>query len=59
MHEYSQKNPFRPFCCERCKLIDLGQWADEKFRIPSEEAVPGSQEKAPAADRKPSEDEEI
>ncbi len=59
MHEYSQKNPFRPFCSERCKLIDLGQWADEKFRIPSEEAVPGSQENPPAADRNSSEDEEI
>ena len=25
---------FRPFCCERCKLIDLGDWADEKHAIP-------------------------
>jgi endogenous inhibitor of DNA gyrase (YacG/DUF329 family) len=31
---YSQTNPFRPFCSERCKLIDLGAWADEKYRIP-------------------------
>lgn len=29
------KNPFRPFCSERCKLIDLGAWADQKFSIPS------------------------
>ena len=27
-------NPFRPFCSERCKLIDLGQWATESYRIP-------------------------
>jgi hypothetical protein len=27
-------NPYRPFCSERCKLIDLGQWATEKYRIP-------------------------
>jgi endogenous inhibitor of DNA gyrase (YacG/DUF329 family) len=27
-------NPFRPFCCERCKLIDLGGWAAEDYRIP-------------------------
>jgi endogenous inhibitor of DNA gyrase (YacG/DUF329 family) len=27
-------NVWRPFCSERCKLIDLGQWADEKFKIP-------------------------
>ncbi|HEX5359993.1 MAG TPA: DNA gyrase inhibitor YacG [Fluviicoccus sp.] len=29
-----QDNPFRPFCCERCKLIDLGGWAAESYRIP-------------------------
>lgn len=23
-----------PFCSERCKLIDLGRWADEQYRIP-------------------------
>jgi len=27
-------NPHRPFCSERCKLIDLGKWASEGFRIP-------------------------
>ncbi|MGC1507952.1 DNA gyrase inhibitor YacG [Ketobacter sp.] len=27
MLEWSEKNPFRPFCSERCKLIDLGEWA--------------------------------
>jgi hypothetical protein len=27
-------NPFRPFCSKRCKLIDLGAWAGEKYRIP-------------------------
>ncbi len=32
--EYSTANPFRPFCSERCKLMDLGDWASEKFRIP-------------------------
>jgi endogenous inhibitor of DNA gyrase (YacG/DUF329 family) len=26
-------NPFRPFCSERCKLIDLGKWAGEEYRI--------------------------
>lgn len=34
------ENPFRPFCSERCKLIDLGEWADEKHRIPGEKAQP-------------------
>jgi len=27
-------NRWRPFCSERCKLIDLGQWATEKYRVP-------------------------
>ena len=36
---YSPENPFRPFCSERCKLIDLGQWATESYRIPDNEAA--------------------
>lgn len=31
-------NPFKPFCSERCKLIDLGKWADETHRIPGRAA---------------------
>lgn len=27
-------NPHRPFCSDRCQLIDLGAWADERYRIP-------------------------
>ena len=27
----------RPFCSPRCKLIDLGQWLDESYRIPVDE----------------------
>ncbi|MFN3398251.1 MAG: DNA gyrase inhibitor YacG [Sulfurimicrobium sp.] len=34
---YSTGNPYRPFCSRRCKLIDLGQWANEEFRIPEVE----------------------
>ena len=26
-------NPFRPFCSERCKLIDLGNWSSGKYVI--------------------------
>ena len=26
-------DPFMPFCSERCKLIDLGNWASEKYVI--------------------------
>lgn len=28
--------PFRPFCSERCRLIDLGEWASESHRITGE-----------------------
>ena len=27
---------FRPFCSERCRLIDLGQWLDESYTVPVE-----------------------
>jgi uncharacterized protein len=27
-------NPHRPFCSDRCQLIDLGGWAEERYRIP-------------------------
>jgi endogenous inhibitor of DNA gyrase (YacG/DUF329 family) len=30
---WDTNNRFRPFCCERCKMIDLGKWADEEFRV--------------------------
>lgn len=26
-------NLFRPFCSKRCKTLDLGAWADEKYKI--------------------------
>jgi endogenous inhibitor of DNA gyrase (YacG/DUF329 family) len=30
---FSPENPARPFCSERCRLIDLGDWAEGKFAI--------------------------
>jgi endogenous inhibitor of DNA gyrase (YacG/DUF329 family) len=27
---------FRPFCSERCRLIDLGQWLEESYTVPVE-----------------------
>jgi endogenous inhibitor of DNA gyrase (YacG/DUF329 family) len=35
--EWDPKNPYRPFCSERCKMIDLGAWATESYRVPVEE----------------------
>ncbi|MSP86812.1 MAG: DNA gyrase inhibitor YacG [Methylotenera sp.] len=36
LSEFSPSNAFRPFCSERCKLIDLGLWASEGYTIPEE-----------------------
>ncbi len=38
MVPWNQESKFRPFCSERCRLIDLGEWADEAHRIAGEEA---------------------
>jgi endogenous inhibitor of DNA gyrase (YacG/DUF329 family) len=35
--EWSEQSPFRPFCSERCRVIDLGAWLSEKHVIPSNE----------------------
>ncbi|KTD37479.1 DNA gyrase inhibitor YacG [Legionella moravica] len=33
---WDSENAFRPFCSERCKLIDLGEWASETRKIPGD-----------------------
>lgn len=38
--EWNIKNEFRPFCSERCKLIDLGAWANEEYSVASEPTSP-------------------
>lgn len=40
---------FRPFCCERCKMIDLGHWLDESYTVPSNE-MPDESETIPDED---------
>ena len=39
---WDKTNPFRPFCSERCKLIDLGEWASESHFIAGEKVDPES-----------------
>ena len=34
--KWTLKNTFRPFCSERCKLIDLGEWASGGYTIPGD-----------------------
>jgi endogenous inhibitor of DNA gyrase (YacG/DUF329 family) len=49
--EWTPASKWRPFCSERCKLIDLGQWATGAYRIPVAEAPdPGEIAEADAAD---------
>lgn len=33
---WSPAERWRPFCSERCKLIDLGEWLTEEHRIPGD-----------------------
>lgn len=35
---WSEASSWRPFCSERCRLIDLGAWADGSHAIPGESA---------------------
>lgn len=41
---WSSDSPWRPFCTERCKLIDLGAWASEDHRIAGEEVFLNDEE---------------
>jgi endogenous inhibitor of DNA gyrase (YacG/DUF329 family) len=36
---FTPENRWRPFCSERCKTIDLGDWASERYRVPTGEEV--------------------
>jgi endogenous inhibitor of DNA gyrase (YacG/DUF329 family) len=33
--DWQPASPFRPFCSQRCKDIDFGAWAAERYRIPA------------------------
>lgn len=37
-----ENNPHRPFCSDRCRLIDLGAWTQERYRIPGEQFKPAA-----------------
>jgi endogenous inhibitor of DNA gyrase (YacG/DUF329 family) len=49
---FTPANQWRPFCSERCKMIDLGKWAAEDYRVPDEK---GS-EQISDSDAEPSDD---
>ena len=35
-----EDNPHRPFCSERCRTIDLGNWASDRYRLPGDPVEP-------------------
>ncbi|MGA0027152.1 MAG: DNA gyrase inhibitor YacG [Steroidobacteraceae bacterium] len=39
-HTWDPNHRWRPFCSERCKLIDLGEWISERRAIPGDAATP-------------------
>lgn len=39
-----EENAHRPFCSERCRMVDLGRWAAEEHRIPGEPAPEAANE---------------
>lgn len=41
-----ENNPHRPFCSDRCQLIDLGAWTEERYKIPGDhlDSIPDSPE---------------
>ncbi|HSH06748.1 MAG TPA: DNA gyrase inhibitor YacG [Burkholderiales bacterium] len=48
---FSAANRWRPFCSERCKIVDLGNWASERYRVP--DPTPPDLDGAPAPDAPP------
>lgn len=45
---YEDGNRDWPFCCDRCKLIDLGNWLDGNYQIPVEDDDDEQREESPA-----------
>lgn len=47
------QNPWAPFCSERCRLIDLGKWLGEEYRVPAAPPQEGDGQEAPDLDVDP------
>jgi endogenous inhibitor of DNA gyrase (YacG/DUF329 family) len=39
--EWSAESLYRPFCSDRCRLIDMGAWLTEQHKIPDESRAAG------------------
>jgi uncharacterized protein len=44
-----KENPHRPFCSERCQLVDLGRWVNDEYTVPGEHAPLSDQQESPPA----------
>jgi uncharacterized protein len=55
--EWSPASPWRPFCSERCKLIDLGAWLTEQHAIPGEKAEDANDALDPPDGHAPADDQ--
>jgi len=50
---FAPENRWRPFCGERCRSIDLGAWASERFRVPATSQPDDADAADPALPRSP------
>jgi endogenous inhibitor of DNA gyrase (YacG/DUF329 family) len=48
---FGPENKWRPFCSERCKTLDLGDWAAERYRVATEEKLEDANEEKKRDDR--------
>ena len=48
---WTPESKWRPFCSERCKMIDLGAWASERYRITPSDAPESGEPSPPDSDK--------
>jgi endogenous inhibitor of DNA gyrase (YacG/DUF329 family) len=48
--DWSAESAHRPFCSERCRLIDLGAWLTEQHKIPHEQDAGGEESQSNPSD---------
>ena len=51
--DWTAASAYRPFCSERCRIIDLGAWAMERYRVPVAEEKDQLEEREPDAGSPP------
>ncbi len=49
--EWSEAFPFRPFCSDRCRLVDLNGWLSERHAIAGDEAPPDQSQEQSTTDK--------